>query len=107
MILLFELTMPNRGSWNGHWSGEHDGHYIIKASTRKVDIERYKVLDGKDFYHRWDDGWTACISCRVIDSKEAAKLRKHNAGFCGYDWMVSSILRGAVDERSGRIIHER
>lgn len=37
------------------------------------------------------------------DSKEAAKLRKRSAGFCGYDWMVDSLLM------DGRILasHER
>lgn len=43
-------------------------------------------------WYRWDDGWTACVSCRVIDSKESARLRRKNKGFSGYDWMVRSII---------------
>jgi hypothetical protein len=106
MILCFELTMPNRGSYNGKWSQEQDKHYIMITYRTKAEIEKYSYLDGKDFYHRWDDGWTACISCSIIDFKEAAKRRKINRGFCGYDWMVSSILKGNVDEHNSRIIHE-
>ena len=105
MILCFELTMPNRGSWNGRWSGEDDKHYIIRAYRTKAEIEKYSYLDGKDFWHRWDDGWTACISCSIIDSKEAAKRRKQSKGFCGYDWMVQSILSGNIDTHNSRIIH--
>ena len=29
MIVCFELSMPNVGSWNGKWSGE-DRRYIIR-----------------------------------------------------------------------------
>ena len=25
-MIIFELTFPNRGSWNGKWSGEKDRH---------------------------------------------------------------------------------
>ena len=106
MILCFELTMPNRGSYNSKWSQEQDKHYIIRTYRTKAEIEKYSYLDGKDFYHRWDDGWTACISCSIIDAKEDTKRRKINKGFCGYDWMVSSILKGKVDEHNSRIIHK-
>ena len=105
MILCFELTMPNRGSWNGKWSGESDRHCIFRVCRTKAQQEQAKVLNGKDFYHAWDDGWTACISCSIIDHKEANKLKKVNRGFCGYDWMVTSILTGQVDENSNRIPH--
>ena len=57
-----------------------------------LDKKRIVELDGKSFSYRWDDGWTACVSCRIVDAKEAAKLRKKNRGFCGYDWMVRSII---------------
>lgn len=95
MILCFELTMPNRGSWNGRWSGEEDVHIITKTD-RQIGKKRVEELDGKDFYYRWDDGWTARIACRRIDAAESRRLRKRNRGFCGYDWMVRSII--AKDE---------
>ena len=91
MIFCFELSMPNRGSWNGRWSQENDIHVIIKTD-RQIGKKACEELDGKYFYYRWDDGWTACVSCRIIDRGEAAKLRKRNRGFCGYDWMVRSII---------------
>lgn len=91
MILCFELSMPHCGSWNGKWSGENDVHIITKTD-RDIGKKRCQELDGKSFYYNWDDGWSACVHCRIIDAKEAAKLRKKNRGFCGYDWMVRSIV---------------
>lgn len=98
MILCFELSMPNRGSWNGHWSGENDVHVITKTD-RQIGKKRIEELDGKSFFYRWNDGWTACIFCRVIDAKESAMLRKKNRGFSGYDWMVRSIIANDHIER--------
>ena len=92
MIICFELTMPNVGSWNGHWSGENDGHYIFKTSKKKCDLELFQKLDGGSWYYGWDDGWGASITARVIDARYAANLRRVNTGFCGYDWMVDDIL---------------
>lgn len=90
MILCFSLSMPNRGSWNGRWSGENDIHVITKSD---LSAEKCQELDGKDFFYRWDDGWTACVSCKLMAAREAARLEKRNAGFCGYDWMVRSIVQ--------------
>lgn len=92
-MLVFELTMPNRGSWNGHWSGEKERHIIVKNERyieEKGNIP--KILDIGDFYYRWDDGWTACVSVTKMSAPEARKLKKKSSGFCGYDWMVDSIL---------------
>lgn len=88
-MVAFELTMPNCGSWNGRWSGERDVHVIFKQN-RQVP----KDLIGKDFYYRWDDGWTAMVTVRKIDcrSSEYKRLNKLNRGFCGYSWMVNSII---------------
>lgn len=91
MILCFELTMPSKGSWNGHWSQENDIHVITKTD-RQIGKKRIKELDGKSYFYRWDDGWCAEVSCRIIDAKESARLRRKNHGFCGYDWMVRSII---------------
>ena len=93
MILCFELTMPNRGSWNGQWSGEKDLHLKFVTGTGKEGITKLKELDGKSWFYRWSDGWTACIEAKIVTPKDSAKLRKKNGGFCGYDWMVESIMR--------------
>ena len=89
MKLCFELTMPGRGSWNGKWSGKKDRHIII----RSVDDQKAESLNGRLFYYKWPDGWTACVAVSDVDSKEAARLKKKSRGFCGYDWMVDSIIR--------------
>ena len=87
-MIIFTLSMPNRGSWNGRWSGEDR---VYARIFRNNDVP--KDIIGKDFYYNWDDGWCACVSVTKVDSKEAAKIRKKSAGFCGYDWMIRSIIK--------------
>lgn len=87
-MIVFTLSMPNRGSWNGRWSGE-DRVYARIFHNNDVPQD----IIGKDFYYNWDDGWCACVSVTKVDSKEAAKIRKKSAGFCGYDWMIRSIIK--------------
>ena len=86
-MIVFELSMPNKGSWNGKWSGE-GRPYIRVKDERSVP----KDLWNKDFYYTWDDGWSACVSLRRVPATEARKLEKASVGFCGYDWMIKSIL---------------
>ena len=88
-MIVFELTMPNRGSWNGKWSGENSRHIRAKSEKSIPNID--KIIN-KDFYYTWDDGWTACISTIKMSAKEARKLEKESSGFCGYDWMIDSII---------------
>lgn len=100
--LLFTLSMPNCGSWNGRWSGEKN----IYAKTRRIMKEQEKNLKfdlSQDNYFRYDfgDGWAAGISVDVVDAKEANKMLKKSRGFCGYDWMIDSILK------NGEIIYEK
>ena len=87
-MIIFTLSMPTRGSWNGRWSGEARVYARIFHNT---DVP--KDIIGKDFYYNWDDGWCACVSVTKVDSKEAAKIRKKSAGLCGYDWMIRSIIK--------------
>lgn len=93
-MIVFELTMPNRGSWNGKWSGENDKHIITKSEydfKDKASLQR--ILETENFWYRWDDGWTACITVLKMSSSEANKLKRKSCGFCGYDWMVTSIVK--------------
>lgn len=89
-MIVFELSMPNRASWNGKWSGQDSIHVIIKK-----EINVPKDVIGKSFYYQWDDGWGAEIKVYKINSnsKEYRKLKKLNKGFCGYNWMVDSIIK--------------
>ena len=87
-MIVFELSMPNKGSWNGRWSQE--GQCFVRTeSERKVPKDRWN----KSFYHRWDDGWTACVTTTQMPAAEAKKLERKSRGFCGYDWMIKSIIR--------------
>ena len=91
-MIVFELTMPRRGSWNGKWSGA-DRRYIRCRSELGFSKKTLSELVNKDYFYSWNDGWTACVSVHKTDSRTANKLLKQSAGFCGYDWMISSIIR--------------
>ena len=98
MLLAFNLTMPNVGSWNGKWTSESDLHAkIINFSQRygasNAAKEKLKSIKGKNFYYNFGDGWGANIEIRQVTASEASKIRRKSKGFCGYDWMIDSILQ--------------
>jgi hypothetical protein len=102
-MIVFELTMPHVGSWNGKWSGA-DKRYIRTIDERRVPKECWD----KDFHYRWDDGWCACVSVKRIKASEAKKLKMRSSGFCGYDWMIRSIIEcGCILTDSERIKNKR
>ena len=82
----FKLTMPNRGSWDGKWSGE-DRNYTL---MQELEDDHASQIDGQSWSYNWPDGWRAEISARVVPAAETLKL---SLSFHGYDWMVASILR--------------
>ena len=97
-MVVFELSMPNRGSWNGVWSG--DGR--VYARVRR-NSEVPKELVGKSYFCSWDDGWTAEVSVSYVDSKTAAKIRRTSRGFSGYDWMIDSIIKyGEIKDKKDK-----
>ena len=87
-MIVFELTMPHVASWNGKWSGA-DRHYIRTKYERFVP----KELWDRSFDYRWDDGWEACVLVNRMPVKEARKLERLSSGFCGYDWMIDSLIK--------------
>ena len=87
-MIVFELTMHGVGSWNGKWTGA-DRRYI--RTRRNYDVP--KEVWNKDFFHRWEDGWEACVSVNRMTAYEARKLERQSSGFCGYDWMINSIIK--------------
>ena len=96
-IISFQLTMPNVGSWNGKWTGSESKYYVVKKVSDKYfnSKDHFKDLaeKGRDNWHySWGDGWGANVTAEIVDSKEAAKRRKLSKGFCGYEWMVDSIM---------------
>lgn len=92
--LAFILSMPGCPSWNGKWSGR-DNFYakIVPFSGKDKDSRAKKLTDKRYFSYRWPDGWRASIEVKQVDDKEAREIKKKSNGFCGYDWMVASILK--------------
>jgi len=94
-IIMFELTMPNNNSWNGKWSGEGKRYLAFRKFGRsKAAHEQVaRLLLHKNHYYNFGDGWGANVSMTKVTSKEMTKLKKLSAGFCGYNWMCSSIVK--------------
>ena len=87
---VFELSMPNRGSWNGGWSGERDKCVKCRALPTKGNSN---VKDGANHYYNFGDGWGASVSVKVVEGVKAKNQAiKGSKGFCGYEWMIDSIL---------------
>jgi len=102
MRLIFELTMPNVGSWNGKWTGAND-KYTIAYKPNKVDLKKLphliKIIDklkqgqNSNFYYNFGDGWGANVEVRLSKHREKATNK-----FCGYEWMIKSILeKGKIE----------
>lgn len=90
MLLAFILTMPGNNSWNGKWTGEDDLYVIVKHVGQGTEIR--DLVQQQHFSYNFGDGWRASIEVKEISRAEAIKLRKKSVGFCGYDWMVASLL---------------
>jgi len=84
--LLFILTMPNVGSWNGKWTGEDR----VYAKVRNA--KQYPNCKEDSYYYSFGDGWGANVEVRKVTIVEANKYIKKSVGFSGYDWMIDSIL---------------
>lgn len=91
IYLAFRLSMPSCGSWDGKWSGAAKFYAITKSFQRNRRAELEKIIN-KDFRYSFGDGWVASVDVMEVDSKEANVIKKKSAGFCGYEWMVDSIL---------------
>ena len=94
MILSFVLSMPNRGSWNGGWSGEKNlyAKVVNFGRGKEKDKKAQEILDKGYFRYNFGDGWSAGIAVIRVDGKEASNTRRKSCGFCGYEWMVDSII---------------
>lgn len=103
-IVCFELSMPNNNAWNGRWSGEGRCYARIKnlGRTKKAEAKAAKLIAGGSYYYNFGDGWGASVSVREVTAAEAAKIRRKSAGFCGYDWMIDSIMcYGEITTKKG------
>ena len=92
MILMFTLSMPNIGSWNGKWTGTGNTYCRFRTVTKAIGEELLKGKDNQYFHYDFGDGWSACITVNHVDGKTKQKFNRKSGGFCGYDWMINSIL---------------
>lgn len=95
MILCFTLTMPRNNSWNGQWSGQDNFYAITKnlGRTKEKLSQAQEILKVGSYSYNFGDGWVARVEVSQVDSPEAAKIRRRSKGFCGYNWMVTSIIK--------------
>ena len=93
MILSFTLSMPNKGSWDGKWSGDKSCYakVINFGHSKKAIKHATEILEKRNYHYNFGDGWSAGIKVAEVTPKEAAKIRRKSRGFYGYDWMVESI----------------
>lgn len=91
MHFAFELSMPSTGGAS-RWSGEDRIYVMVKSFSQRSYKERLTKLVG---YHSYGfgDGWWAAVSVKVVDADEKKRLVKKSCGFCGYDWMVTSLIQ--------------
>ena len=87
--ILFRLSMPSNSSWDGKWSGREKNYTIRKNITDKKFTELFGDRANNSWFYNFGDGWTAKVTGRLLDKGERAKK---SDGFCGYNWMVNSII---------------
>ena len=104
-MLAFELKMPGVNTWNGQWTGEEKRYVKVLKIGAKCEAKP------GSYGYNFSDGWIARVDVREVDRKEACKLIRVSAGFCGYDWMIKEIClygriktlkerKGVSDERA-------
>jgi hypothetical protein len=91
MHFAFILSMPSNNSWNGRWTGEEQVWARVKSFSSRDFKEKLVKLVG-DHRYAFGDGWVACVTVEVVEADEKRKLLKKSAGFCGYDWMINSLI---------------
>lgn len=94
MLVAFILSMPSNNSWDGRWSGDDKLFAVVKSFQGRGEIEKARsILEKRDFRYSFGDGWVARIEVKEVNGAEAKTIRRKSQGFCGYDWMVNSIIR--------------
>jgi hypothetical protein len=89
VTLAFVLSMPGRSSWDDRWSGQ-DALHADFASVSKGTADR--VLEKGSYSYSWGDGWCAAVQVSQPDVIALRKMRRTSKGFCGYGWMITSII---------------
>lgn len=92
MILSFTLSMPNANTNN--WTGRDKLYVLVKSFGRNQEAaeQAQSILNAGYYRYNFGDGWCAGITVEQVTPKEARRLRRKSDGFCGYEWMVHSII---------------
>jgi len=94
-ILSFTLGMPCNNGWNGKWTGEENLYVrtrTFKGKANEAHAKELLAMRGGYYTYNFGDGWGASVTVREITGPEKRKLDKATKGFCGYDWMIDSIV---------------
>lgn len=84
--IIFELSMPSNNAWDGKWSGEGNTYTVAKT----LPAAKAEALKPR-YTYAFGDGWVAAVRVREAKPREKATNR-----FCGYEWMIDSILKHDV-----------
>ena len=84
----FQLSMPGVASLDGKWTGSGKHYFKVKTMTDAKAKELFGDKPSRSWYHRWSDGWCACVEAHIMEKGERVKK---SDGFYGYDWMVENI----------------
>lgn len=96
MLISFELSMPSNNAWNYRWIGQDDLYAVVKSFRKMPEADGKPIVGGR-FSYNFGDGLVAAVTVREVTSSAAARIRKQSKGFCGYNWMIDSILSwGAI-----------
>lgn len=47
----------------------------------------------KNWQYSWGDDWRANIEAKAVSDVECSEMLSVNVGFCGYEWMLNSIIK--------------
>jgi len=94
MKVAFCLSMPSIVSWNGKWSGEGRPYSRVRTFPNNAESKgkAREIVAHSPYFFRWDDGWCAEVEAIPVDCRTATRMARHSCGFCGYDWMIDSIV---------------
>lgn len=81
--VIFQLSMPSNNAWNGKWSGQENVYTVAKT----VSEAKFHGMKAR-YTYSFGDGWVAAVAVR-----EAKPREKPTNRFCGYEWMIDSILK--------------
>lgn len=81
--IAFTLTMPSTSSCN--WTGSYKNYVVVSK------VKNDKVIE-PSYTYSFGDGWVAQVKTQTVTRQDAQALRRTSDGFCGYDWMIDSIL---------------